>query len=108
MGSMSLVGPRPLVEWESRDCLRLHAERFDMKPGITGLSQVAVRNSVDFDERADKDVEYVRNWSLWLDLRIMACTPRVVISGTGIYPRTTPPGAASRRSQAQRSKRHAA
>jgi lipopolysaccharide/colanic/teichoic acid biosynthesis glycosyltransferase len=63
-GSMSLVGPRPLVEWESRDCIATHPERFLVKPGITGLSQIHVRNAVDLDARSDWDVEYVRRWSV--------------------------------------------
>ncbi len=51
IGNMSLVGPRPLVEWESKECLRNHAERFLVKPGITGLSQVYARNAVDLSAR---------------------------------------------------------
>jgi lipopolysaccharide/colanic/teichoic acid biosynthesis glycosyltransferase len=70
-GSMSLVGPRPLVEWESRETLRKHAARFEVKPGITGLSQITVRNSVDLDSRSDVDVEYVRRWSPLLDLEVL-------------------------------------
>jgi lipopolysaccharide/colanic/teichoic acid biosynthesis glycosyltransferase len=85
-GTMSIVGPRPLVEWESRDCLAGHAERFLVKPGITGLSQVDVRNSVDSLARLDKDVEYVRHWSLGLDLAIILKTPRTLLRGEGIYP----------------------
>ena len=85
-GSMSLVGPRPLIEWESQECMARHAERFHVKPGITGLSQVTVRNSVDLDGRSDKDVEYVRDWSLTLDLWILMQTPRVILHGAGIYP----------------------
>ena len=50
-GSMSLVGPRPLVEWESQDALITHPQRYRVKPGITGLSQIEVRNSVNFCER---------------------------------------------------------
>ena len=88
-GSMSLVGPRPLVEWESQDCLKKYAERFRVKPGITGLSQVAVRNSVDFDARANLDVEYVTRWNMWLDMRILISTPPALISGKGIYPKPT-------------------
>ncbi len=85
-GSMSLVGPRPLVEWESQEALRSHPERFRVKPGLTGLSQVTVRNSVDFAARLDKDVEYVRHWSLGLDLWILLRTPATVWSREMIYP----------------------
>ena len=85
-GSMSLVGPRPLVEWESRDAIRTHPERFWVKPGITGLSQVEVRNAVGFSERLDWDLEYVRRASIWLDLAILARTPLSLLRGTDIYP----------------------
>lgn len=85
-GTMSLVGPRPLVEWESQATLPEFAERYEMKPGVTGWSQVTVRNSVDFAARLRKDVEYVRNWSLALDLRILLRTPLTVLRATAIYP----------------------
>ena len=85
-GSMSIVGPRPLVEWESQEALRTHAERYHVRPGITGLSQVTVRNSVDFHARLDKDVEYALTWSLGLDLKILLRTPIVLLRRDGIYP----------------------
>lgn len=74
-GDMSLVGPRPLVPPEasllSADSLGRHA----MRPGITGLAQVQGASAMTFSERAYWDLEYVRNWSLGLDLRIMLKTP---------------------------------
>ena len=85
-GSMSLVGPRPLVEWESRETLRKHAARFEVKPGITGLSQITVRNSVDLDSRSDVDVEYVGRWSPLLDLEVLLRTPAYVLTRSAIYP----------------------
>jgi lipopolysaccharide/colanic/teichoic acid biosynthesis glycosyltransferase len=85
-GSMSLVGPRPLIEWESQECLALHGERFLMKPGITGLSQVIMRNAGDLASRSEWDLEYVRRWSIWLDLRILFLdTPRVLFGSAPIY-----------------------
>jgi lipopolysaccharide/colanic/teichoic acid biosynthesis glycosyltransferase len=85
-GSMSLVGPRPLVDWESKDCLRRHGERFLVRPGITGLSQVKMRNDGDLAARSVWDVEYVRQWSIWLDLRILfRDTPQSLLHGTPIY-----------------------
>jgi lipopolysaccharide/colanic/teichoic acid biosynthesis glycosyltransferase len=85
-GSMSLVGPRPLVDWESLEAEKTHAERYLVKPGITGWSQVTVRNAVDFHARLDKDVEYVRRQSLALDLWILLLTPWTVLRSGGIYP----------------------
>jgi lipopolysaccharide/colanic/teichoic acid biosynthesis glycosyltransferase len=86
-GSMSLVGPRPLVEWESQAALPTYAERFKMKPGITGWSQIKVRNAVGLTVRLQHDVEYVRRWSLFLDLWILLCTPWYIIRGKAIYPK---------------------
>lgn len=90
-GSMSLVGPRPLIESESRACLECHAERFLMPPGITGLQQVHVRNTVDLDGRSDLDVAYVRNWSPALDLLILIRTPLRVLRADGVYHDETSP-----------------
>jgi sugar transferase EpsL len=86
LGSMSLVGPRPLVEWESQASLARHAERFCAKPGITGLSQLSGRNSLGFDARLDKDVEYVRRWSFFLDLQLILRTPLHVVRTRDVYP----------------------
>jgi putative colanic acid biosynthesis UDP-glucose lipid carrier transferase len=88
-GSMSLVGPRPLVEWESQECLNGYSERFCVKPGITGLSQVTVRNSVNLAGRCEKDIEYVQGWSLGLDIRILLSTPLALLRGSGVYPVAT-------------------
>jgi lipopolysaccharide/colanic/teichoic acid biosynthesis glycosyltransferase len=86
VGTMSLVGPRPLVDWESQEAFRTHPERFDMPPGITGLSQVEIRNSAGFAVRLEKDVEYVRRWSVLLDCVILCKTPWRVIRGDKLYP----------------------
>lgn len=85
-GSMSLVGPRPLVEWESRASLQTHPERFEVKPGITGLCQIRFRNWGEFGPRWDCDVEYVQNWSPLLDLYILLKTPGCVLRREKIYP----------------------
>lgn len=73
-GRMSLVGPRPLVmEYLPRYSAR-HARRHDVRPGITGLTQVSGRRSLTFGQRLDLDVSYLDNWSLWLDLKILLRT----------------------------------
>jgi len=74
------------VEWESREALRSHFERFEVKPGITGLCQITVRNSVQLDLRLNCDVDYVRRRSLLLDLAILLKTPWYVIRRHSIYP----------------------
>jgi undecaprenyl phosphate N,N'-diacetylbacillosamine 1-phosphate transferase len=85
-GTMSLVGPRPLVEWESQASLPQYAARFDVKPGITGLSQLSGRNTIDFNARCEKDIEYVNRWNLVLDLKLLLKTPFYIMRLEGIYP----------------------
>jgi len=82
-GEMSLVGPRPYLESEIPDMHQKEAIVLRVRPGLTGIWQVTTRNESTFDERVNLDVEYVRNWSPWLDLYILARTFSVVIGGTG-------------------------
>jgi exopolysaccharide biosynthesis polyprenyl glycosylphosphotransferase len=82
-GEMSLVGPRPYLESEIPDMHQKEAIVLRVRPGLTGIWQVTTRNESTFDERVNLDVEYVRNWSPWLDLYILARTFSVVIEGTG-------------------------
>ena len=56
-----------------------------MRPGVTGLWQVSGRNNTTYAERVEYDAYYVRNWSLWLDLYILASTPKVVLLCEGAY-----------------------
>ncbi len=84
-GEMSLVGPRPLPLDEVRRFDDLaHRRRLSVKPGLTCLWQVSGRNQVnDFRDWVRLDLEYIDNWSLWLDFKILARTVPVVIMGTG-------------------------
>jgi exopolysaccharide biosynthesis polyprenyl glycosylphosphotransferase len=84
-GRMSLVGPRPTVPDEVDKYRPWHRRRFSMKPGITCLWQVNGRNNVGFEEWMKLDLEYLDNWSLWLDFKILAKTVPVVIFGIGAY-----------------------
>jgi Undecaprenyl-phosphate galactose phosphotransferase WbaP len=85
LGEMSLVGPRPIVEEE----IAAYGQSFSLycrvTPGITGLWQVSGRNAVSISERVRLDSYYVRNWSPWLDLHILARTAKVVLTGQGAY-----------------------
>lgn len=74
-GDMSLVGPRPCLDYETVGFAEHHYERFLMPPGLTGLWQVTARAKSTFGEALDMDVEYVRGWSLSLDLRLLLKTP---------------------------------
>jgi exopolysaccharide biosynthesis polyprenyl glycosylphosphotransferase len=84
-GEMSLVGPRPLpVDEVARFNDRQHRRRLSVKPGLTCLWQVSGRNNVrDFKEWVRLDLEYIDNWSLWLDLKILLRTIPAVLSGAG-------------------------
>lgn len=84
IGSMSLVGPRPLP---IRDFEKFyndrHRRRFSVNPGITGLWQVSGRSEIHFEEWMRLDLEYIDNWSLLLDIKILVKTIRVVFTGHG-------------------------
>jgi len=83
-GEMSLVGPRPCLQYELEQYADWHTLRLiDVKPGMTGLWQVAARNRVGFDEMVRLDLAYVKQRSLWLDIKILLRTPMAVISGSG-------------------------
>lgn len=84
-GEMSLVGPRPIIA----DEVPRYGEAFELyskvKPGLTGMWQVFGRNSTTYERRVVLDSYYVRNWSVWLDVYILARTIRVVLGGKGAY-----------------------
>jgi len=83
-GEMSLVGPRPLlVEYLPRYTHR-EGRRHEMRPGITGWAAVNGRHSMRFEERLELDVWYVENWSLWLDMRILATTVGQVLRRSSV------------------------
>jgi len=82
-GHRSFVGPRPLPAEEVDQIKGWQRRRLSMKPGITGLWQVSGRNHVDFQDWVKLDLEYIDNWSLWLDLKILLKTIPAVLSGRG-------------------------
>ncbi len=84
-GEMSLVGPRPLpVDEVKRFDDLAHRRRLSVKPGLTCLWQVSGRNNVsDFKDWVRLDLEYIDNWSLWLDMKIICRTIPIVLIGTG-------------------------
>lgn len=83
-GDITLVGPRPLPTAYFDRYRGAEYERFEVKPGITGLAQVSGRNTVGWDERLALDVEYVRTRSLRGDLAILARTIGVVLRRDGV------------------------
>ena len=82
-GDMSIVGPRPPIAREVREYELKHLRRLDVVPGITGLWQVNGRQDPSFESYIMFDLTYIENWSVWLDLKIIARTVKVVFAGTG-------------------------
>jgi Undecaprenyl-phosphate galactose phosphotransferase WbaP len=84
-GHMSLVGPRPIVQSE----IARYATSYDLytrvPPGLTGLWQVSGRNNTTYEERVAFDEYYVRNWSIWMDIYILARTFQAVLQAEGAY-----------------------
>lgn len=82
-GDMSFVGPRPAVIEEVRQYAAWQRRRLTMKPGLTCLWQVSGRNELTFEEWMRLDLEYIDNWSLWLDVKIAIKTIPAVVRGRG-------------------------
>jgi Undecaprenyl-phosphate galactose phosphotransferase WbaP len=85
VGEMSVVGPRPILERQ----IPLYGAKYNLykqvRPGITGLWQISGRNKLSFVERAKLDKYVIQNWSVWLDLYILARTPSAIFTGDGAY-----------------------
>jgi lipopolysaccharide/colanic/teichoic acid biosynthesis glycosyltransferase len=83
-GEMSLVGPRPhpLDDYAQYDLK--HLRRLDVTPGLTGLWQIAARRNTSFEDNVSLDLEYIENWSVWLDLKLITRTVPAVLGGTGV------------------------
>jgi len=84
-GDMSLVGPRPAGPHELERYESWQRRKLSIKPGITCLWQVKGRNKInDFSEWVRLDLEYIDNWSIWLDIKILLMTIHAVVKGTGV------------------------
>jgi exopolysaccharide biosynthesis polyprenyl glycosylphosphotransferase len=83
LGDMSLVGPRPPLPYEVEQYGQRELARLSVPPGLTGLWQVSGRAILNFHQMIDLDLAYIERWSLWLDLKILARTPLVVVTGRG-------------------------
>lgn len=85
-GDMSLVGPRPPIPYELGHYDLWHRRRIlEIKPGITGIWQVEGRSSASFDEMVRMDIQYINQWSILLDLKILLKTPLAVLTAKGAY-----------------------
>ena len=84
-GEMSLVGPRPPIQYEVEQYPPHWFARFAAKPGLTGLWQVSGRSDVTLEEMVALDIEYIQNRSLWLNLKIILRTVPAVLSAKGAW-----------------------
>jgi Undecaprenyl-phosphate galactose phosphotransferase WbaP len=84
-GEMSLVGPRPIVDAEVAKYQAAYSIYVKTTPGLTGLWQVSGRNRTTYPERVAYDTYYVRNWSVWMDIYLLAKTVGAVLTGDGAY-----------------------
>ena len=82
---MSLVGPRPIVYDEIVKYGKHIHDFYLVPPGITGLWQVSGRSDTTYEDRVEMDSWYVRNWSVWMDIVLLAKTVKVVFCGKGAY-----------------------
>jgi lipopolysaccharide/colanic/teichoic acid biosynthesis glycosyltransferase len=83
-GHMSIVGPRPLAV-DPTDFDEVGHERHVVRPGLTGAWQVHGGNALSYEDMVQIDVAYIANWSLWLDLRILARTPGALLVRRGAF-----------------------
>lgn len=84
IGNMSIVGPRPLLVEYLPYYNETEKHRHDVRPGLTGLAQVSGRNSLDWESRFAKDVEYVKGISLWMDVKVLLMTVKKVFAHSDI------------------------
>lgn len=82
-GDMSIVGPRPTLAYQVDRYSNRQRLRLAVRPGLTGLAQVNGRNTLNWSDRIEYDIEYVQRQSLWLDLTILVKTAKAVVSGDG-------------------------
>ena len=85
VGSMSMVGPRPVTPEQLNSWGSGAAAYLSVRPGLTGLWQINGRSGVKFDERVRYDESYISGWTIWRDLRILALTPLTVLGRRGAH-----------------------
>jgi lipopolysaccharide/colanic/teichoic acid biosynthesis glycosyltransferase len=85
-GEMAIVGPRPTIPAQVKNYTPRQHRRHEVRPGLTGWAQVQGRAGIPWEERIELDVEYVDRRSLGFDLRILARTARLLVTGHGLAP----------------------
>ena len=84
-GEMSLVGPRPALDYELSFYKDWYLRRFAVRPGLTGLWQVKRREAQDLDEMMKMDINYVESFSIWLDIKIIIMTIPAIVQQRGVF-----------------------
>jgi lipopolysaccharide/colanic/teichoic acid biosynthesis glycosyltransferase len=84
-GEMSLIGPRPIVDAEVSKYRAMYELYQRVRPGMSGLWQVSGRSNTTYEERVALDAYYVRNWSVWLDMVILARSVKIVATRAGAH-----------------------
>jgi lipopolysaccharide/colanic/teichoic acid biosynthesis glycosyltransferase len=84
-GDLAIVGPRPTIQAQVDQYTDRQRRRLEVKPGITGWAQVNGRAALPWHERIELDIWYVDHRSLWLDVKILAMTARMLVTGHGLY-----------------------
>ena len=82
-GTMSIVGPRPMLDYQAPRCIGEENLRFEMRPGLTGYAQVMGRNNIIWEDRIQYDIEYVKTFTFWLDIVILFKTVLLVFKKQG-------------------------
>ena len=85
LGDMSIVGPRPALPSQVEKFSKSDFDKFLVKPGLTGWTQINGRNAISYEKRMELDCWYAKNWNLFLDFKILLLTPFVVFLQEGIY-----------------------
>ena len=80
---MSIIGPRPMLDYQAPRCIGEENLRFEMRPGLTGYAQVMGRNNIIWEERIRYDIEYVKKFTFWLDIVILFKTVFLVFKKQG-------------------------
>lgn len=82
-GDMSIIGPRPMLDYQIGRCTKEELQRFQMRPGVTGWAQVKGRNNIQWPQRIVYDIEYIKNFSVLFDVKVLFMTVLYVLKGTG-------------------------
>jgi lipopolysaccharide/colanic/teichoic acid biosynthesis glycosyltransferase len=92
-GTMSIVGPRPMLDYQAPRCEGEENLRFSVRPGMAGLAQAEGRNNIGWPERIQYDIKYIKNFSFWLDIKIIFKTAALVFKHSGTQVNTELRGA---------------